>query len=111
MNLPPAVYKWSTDVSITSDLYLTGGVNDVWIFEIAGNFQISAGKKIVLLGGAKAKNIFWQVSGAADMGSTAHFEGILMTQTAINMQTHSSANGRLLAQSAVTLDQNEIVQP
>lgn len=111
MNLPAAVYKWSTDVVITSDLYLSGGPNDVWIFEIAGNLQLSAAKRIILSGGAKAKNIFWQVSGSADMGLSSHFEGILMSQTAINLQTHASANGRLLAQTAVTLDQNDIVQP
>ena len=111
MNLPPAVYKWSTGVLISSTLFLTGGPNDVWIFEIAGNLQMAPATRITLIGGALAKNIIWQVSGFADLGTTVHFEGILLSQTAINMQTGASANGRLLAQSAVTLDQNIIVQP
>ncbi|MGZ3690310.1 MAG: ice-binding family protein [Pseudobdellovibrio sp.] len=111
MNLPPGTYKWSTGVLITTNLYLTGGPNDVWIFEIAGNFTMASGTRIILQGGALAKNIFWQTFGAAELGTTAHFEGILLSQTNIVLKTHASMNGRLLAQTAVTLDQNVVVQP
>lgn len=111
MTLLPAVYKWSTGVLIASDLVLSGGPNDVWIFQIAGDLTMSSGIRITLAGGALAKNIFWQVSGAADLGTTSHFEGILLSQTAIVLKTGASANGRLLAQTAVNLDQNVVVQP
>lgn len=111
MNLPPATYKWSTGVLISKSLYLSGGPNDVWIFEIAGNFTMASGTQIILLGGALAKNIFWQTFGAAEMGTTSHFEGILLSQTNIVLKTQATMNGRLLAQTAVTLDQNAVVQP
>lgn len=111
MNLPPGTYKWSTGLLISTNLYLTGGPNDVWIFQIAGSLTMASSTRIALLGGARAKNIFWQTFGAVDLGTTSHFEGILLSQTSIDMKTGATMNGRLLAQTAVSLDQNVIVQP
>ncbi len=111
MNLPPGVYKWSTGVLISNNLYLTGGPNDVWIFEIAGSLTMASGARILLRGGAVPQNIYWQTFGAVDLGTTSHFEGTLLSQTSIVLRTGASANGRLLAQTAVTLDQNVVVKP
>jgi hypothetical protein len=111
MTLPPAVYKWSTGVVIPADVVLSGGPNDVWIFEIAQDLVMSSGTRITLSGGALPQNVFWQIFGIVDIGTTAHFEGIALVQTAITMKTGASANGRMLAQTAVTLDANAVVQP
>ncbi len=111
MTLAPAVYKWSTDLLIPSDVTLLGGPYDVWIFEIAGNITQTSGVKITLHGGALSKNIFWQVAGSSTHETTSHFHGILLSQTAIILKTGASFNGRLLAQSAVVLDANTLVQP
>lgn len=111
MTLPPAVYKWSSGVLISNDLVLTGGPNDVWIFQIAGDLKIASAVRVTLAGGALARNIFWQTFGNADFGTTSHFEGIVLSQTAITLKTGASANSRLLAQTAVSLDQNVVVQP
>jgi len=45
------------------------------------------------------------------IGTTAHFEGIILAKTLIAVNTGASANGRLLAQTAVTLQQNAVTQP
>jgi len=45
------------------------------------------------------------------MGTTSHFEGVLLGQTLIAVKTGASVNGRLLAQTAVTLEQNAVTQP
>lgn len=113
MTLPPAVYKWGTGVSILSDVFLAGGPNDVWIFQISGDITMASAKKVTLLGGALAKNIFWQVSGPTGVaiGTTAHFEGIILAAKAITVNTGASANSRFLAQTAVTLDANSVVRP
>jgi hypothetical protein len=111
LNLGPATYKWSTGVLIPSDVTLTGGANDVWIFEIAQGLTVASGVHINLTGGALAKNVFWQVAGILDLGTTAHFEGIALVQTAITLKTGASVNGRLYAQTAVTLDENTVVEP
>ena len=111
MNLAPGVYKWGTGLLIPANITLTGTATAVWIFQIAQNLTISNGTKILLAGGALPKNIFWQVSGLADIGTTAHCEGVILTQTAITLRTGASINGRLLAQTAVNLDSNFVVEP
>jgi hypothetical protein len=57
------------------------------------------------------KYVFWQVAGLADLGTTAHFEGVIMSQTSIALATGASINGRLLAQTAVTIGGSTVVQP
>jgi Ice-binding-like len=64
-----------------------------------------------LTGGAQAKNVVWQVAGATAIGTTAHFEGILLDQTSVAVNTGASVTGRLLAQTAVTLQMNTLTQP
>ena len=109
--LTSGVYKWSTGLLLASDLTLTGSATDVWIFQIAQGLTVSNGVRITLAGGAVPKNIFWQVSGQADFGTTAHLEGIVLSQTLIALNTGATARGRLLAQSAVTLDAVTLVAP
>lgn len=111
MTLPPAVYKWGTGVLIPTSVTLSGGPNDVWIFQIAQNLTMSSAVQIVLAGGARPENIFWQVFGAVEIGTTSHFEGVILSQTSIVLNTGATVNGRLLAQTAVTLDSNAVTQP
>jgi len=111
LTLVPGLYKWGTGVLISTDVTLSGGPNDVWIFQIAGDLTQADATNVTLTGGALPKNIFWQTFGVANIGTTAHFEGIILSQTAINLGTGASANSRLLAQTAVTLNQNAVTQP
>jgi hypothetical protein len=106
--LIPGLYKWTSTVTIPTDLTISGGINDVWIFQISGNLTQSSAVKIILSGGALAKNIFWQVAGEVTLGTTAHFEGVLLSKTGITFQTGASMEGKALAQSAVILDANAI---
>ena len=111
LTLAPGLYKWGTPVSIATDVTLSGGPNDVWIFQIAGTLTQASGKKVILTGGAKAKNVFWQVADVVAIGTTAHFEGVVLAKTMIAVNTGASVNGRLLAQTAVTLQMNAITEP
>jgi Ice-binding-like len=111
LTLTPGVYKWSTGVTIPTNVTLSGGKNDVWIFQIAGTLNISSGKNVVLKGGAQAKNIFWQVAGATTLGTNSKFNGNILGQTNIAVQTGAVLNGRALAQTAVTLDANAVSVP
>lgn len=111
LTLEPGTYKWGTDVSIADDLTLEGSATNVWIFQVAGDLSIASAARVNLTGGALAKNVFWQVSGKAEFGTTSHFEGVVMCQTGITLKTGASINGRLLAQTAVSLDANAVVEP
>ena len=109
--LVPGLYKWGTDVLITTDVTLNGGPDDVWIFQIAGGLTEANDKKVILSGGAQAKNIFWQSFGVVSIGTTAHLEGIILSKTSITLGTGASVNGRLLAQTVVTLRRNAVTAP
>lgn len=111
LTLIPGLYKWGTNVNIPTDVTLSGGANDTWIFQIAGKLKLSNGIAVHLSGGALAKNVFWQVAGLATLGTTSHFEGNLLSKTLIAMQTGASINGRLFAQTAVTLQMNVVNKP
>jgi hypothetical protein len=109
--LTPGLYKWTNTVTVPTSITISGNATDVWIFQIAGDLSTSSAVNVVLSGGAQAKNIFWQVAGQVTLGSTSHFEGIILSMTGITLQTGASVNGRLLAQTAVVLDANAVTQP
>jgi hypothetical protein len=111
LTLAPGLYKWGTGLLITNDVTLSGGPNDVWIFQVAGTLNQASATRVTLAGGARAKNIFWQVAGAVTIGTTAHFEGVVLAKTLIAVNTGASVTGRLLAQTAVTLQMNAVSQP
>jgi hypothetical protein len=111
LTLPPGLYKWTNTVTISSDVTLNGSATDVWIFQIAGGITQASGTNVTLTGGALPENVFWQSFGAVEIGTTAHMEGVILSQTSITLNTGASANGRLLAQTAVTLDGNAVVEP
>lgn len=108
LTLTPGVYKWTSNVSIPTNLTLLGGPDDTWIFQIDGTLTVDPGVQIILAGGAQPKNIIWQVAGATTIGPGAVFNGTILDQTNIVVQTGATVNGRLLAQTAVTLDMNVI---
>jgi len=104
------VYEWGSNVTIPTDLTLSGSATDVFILKVAGTLNMAAAKNVVLVG-VLPKNIFWQVSGAVNIGANTNFKGIILGQTAITFGNLASLNGRLLAQTAVTLDKATVTQP
>lgn len=109
--LLPGLYKWTSSVTAPTDVTISGGADDVWIFQISGNLSLSAGVHITLSGGAQAKNIFWQVAGSVTTGTTSHMEGVILSKTGITFNTGATCNGRALAQTAIVLDGNTVVNP
>lgn len=110
MTLVPGLYTWDTGVSIVSDITLSGGANDVWIFQVPGVLYMGFGVKVLLTGGAQAKNIYWKVN-SATFNAGAHFEGNLLSNTSLAFVTGASANGRLFAHTTVALDACMITEP
>ncbi len=116
MTLAPGLYKWSSDVTIPTNVTLSGNANDVWVFQIAGNLDIAsagsvpAGVKVLLAGGAKASNIYWQVGGltGATLGTYSTFNGTILAAKQVILDTGAVLNGRSLAQTQVTLDASTV---
>ncbi len=111
MTLRPGVYAWGTGLLLPTDVTLRGAATDVWIFQIAQGLTLANGVRVMLAGGAVARNVFWQVSGSVTIGTTAHCEGVILARTNVTLRTGASINGRLLAQTAVSIDGATVVQP
>jgi hypothetical protein len=120
-NFAPGTYTWNTpgNVNINGDITLTGGPNDVWIFQMSGNLAVASagdlasGTHVKLSPGALASNVFWQVAGAtATLGTYSTFTGTLLTSpsTLIAIQTGAVLHGRALSGTSVALAGN-IVGP
>lgn len=109
--LKPGLYKFTSAVVIPTTIYISGSSSDIWIFQVAGTLNMGSAVNVILTGGAQAKNIYWQTSGAVTIGTTSHFEGNILSQTGINLQTGASIKGRMLAQTAVTLQMNTVTKP
>jgi len=115
LTLPPGLYKSTSSLAISSgDLTLDaqGDPNAVFIFQMASTLTTTSGRAVILSGGAKSSNVFWQVGSSATLGTTSAFKGTIMANQSITLNTGASLNGRALARiGAVTLAGNVVVMP
>jgi hypothetical protein len=115
LTLTPGLYKSSGSLEISSGnltFDARGNANAVFIIQIASTLNTTSGRQVILIGGANASNIFWQVGTSASLGTTSIFKGTIMADQSISMNTGATIEGRLLARiAAVTLKSNTIVKP
>lgn len=113
--LVPGLYKSTSSLEITSgDLTLDaqGDANGVFIFQIASTLTTTTGRQVVLSGGAKAANIYWQVGSSATLGSNSIFKGNILADQSITLTTGAVLDGRALTRiGGVTLDSNTVTTP
>jgi len=109
--LGPAVYQWGGGLLIPTDVTLEGNATDVWIFQVGEDLTMNSATHIFLAGGALPKNVFWQVGGLVDLGTTAHCEGVVLARKSVTLGTGASIHGRLLAQTAVNVDGSMVIEP
>jgi hypothetical protein len=112
--LAPGVYKTTSaqpSLGITGNLTLSG--NGVYIFQIVSTLTTAANNSdVILSGGALPQNVFWQVGSSATLGTTTTFEGIIMAQASVSLDTGAILNGSALARTgAVTLLSNPVNVP
>ena len=97
-------------VTVTGDA--RGDANAVWVFQIASSLGTASGSAVTLAGGAKAKNVFWQVGTSASLGTTTDFKGTIMADQSITLANGATLQGRALARIAsVTMDDNAVSLP
>lgn len=86
-----------------------GDPNAVWIFQAASTLITASDSTVLLVNGAQACNVFWQVGSSATLGSNSTFVGTVMALTSVAAQTGATVEGRVLARNGeVTLDNNVI---
>jgi hypothetical protein len=114
LTLAPGLYKSTSSLGITGTVTLTGlgNPNAVFIIQMATTLTTGAGSHIILSGGAQAKNIIWQVGTSATLGTNSVFQGTILADQSITLNTGAQMTGRAMARvGAVTLDTNAVVTP
>ncbi len=109
----PGVYHTAAAFALTGTLTLDGlgDPNAVFIFQVSAALNTAAASHMVLLGGAKAANVFWASQGAVGTGANSDFAGTVLSPAGITIGAGASVTGQLLSQATVTLSGNTITTP
>jgi len=110
--LTSGVYNGAT-LGITGTLTLDteGDPNAVFVFQTASTLITASNSSVVVLDGALACNVFWQVGSSATLGTGSALIGTVLASASITATTGATVQGRLLAlDGAVTLDTNTITR-
>lgn len=104
LTLTPGTYSFATTANIASGttLTLTGG--GVFIFKVGSALTANVLSNVLLLNGASACNVFFQVTSAATLNGTT-FAGNVVAQAGVTLGVGAALTGRALttAAGAVTL--------
>ncbi|MFI5428220.1 ice-binding family protein [Aeromicrobium sp. UC242_57] len=106
----PGVRHTAAALALTGTLTLDGDgdPNAVFVFQVDAALNTAAASHVVLINGAKASNVYWQVLGAANTGANATFAGTILAQGAITLGADSQLIGRALSRAAVTMASNTV---
>ncbi len=108
----PGVRTASSSLLLSSGsvtLNAQGDPNAVFIFQIGSTLITESNTTVLLVNGAQACNVFWQVGSSATLGTGTRFVGTIMALASITANTGATIHGRLLArEGAVTMDTNTI---
>jgi hypothetical protein len=104
------VYCTASSIGVTGTLTLDGGgdPNATFVFQ-AGSGLTTAGS-IILINGAQAKNVYWQVGTSATIGTASQWKGNILALTSITLVDNANLLGRALARNgAVSLGTNNVI--
>ncbi|MEO8621030.1 MAG: ice-binding family protein [bacterium] len=104
------VYCTASGIGVTGTLTLDGGgdPNATFVFQ-AGTSLTTAGS-IVLINGAQARNVWWQVGSSATIGTASAWQGNIVALTSITLVDNATLLGRALARNgAVSLGTNNVI--
>ena len=107
---PAGVYCTASSIGVTGTLTLDGGgdPNAVFVFQ-AGSSLTTAGS-VVLINGAQAQNVYWQVGSSATLGTASQWKGNILALTSITLVDTANLIGRALARNgSVTLGTNNVI--
>jgi len=106
LTLTPGVYCFASSAFLTGNLTLSG--SGVFVFQIGSTLITASNSNVLLINGATASNVFWQVGSSATLGTGTSFAGSIVAEISIPATTGASSNCGLYAPTgAVTVDTNE----
>jgi hypothetical protein len=101
--LTPNLYTSTSTLAVSSGnltLDAQGNPNAVWIFQVGSALDVTPGLEVLLINGAQASNVFWQVGSSATIDTTAVMQGNVLAQASITTNAGAMLNGRALAITA-----------
>ncbi len=107
--LTPGLYTEPSSLGITGPVTLDGqgDSNAIFIFKIVSTLITVASSQVILVNGAQATNVFWQVGSSCTIAANSVFKGILLTNVSITIASGAVFEGRALAMTgAVGLTSN-----
>lgn len=114
MTLTEGVYRSTSSLALSGQLTLDGQGNpgSVFVFQVASTLITASASSIILINGAQACNVFWQVGSSATLGTASSFKGSILALTSVTAETNAVVEGRVLARNGqVSLDTNVITNP
>jgi hypothetical protein len=111
LTLVAGVYCFSSSAFLTGTLTLDaqGDPDALFVFQIGSTLITASGATVMLINGAQACNVYWQVGSSATIGTDAVFAGSILALTSITLQSRATIFGRALARNgAVTMDDNHL---
>jgi len=112
LSLTPHTYLMNSAVTFTGTVYLDaeGDANAVFVIKVNGAFATSTFSRVMLINGTQAKNVYWKVDGAVNIGASSLFNGTMVANNgAIITSTNDTVNGRLLTTNgAVTIQSSSV---
>ncbi|MFF7158967.1 ice-binding family protein [Streptomyces sp. NPDC008139] len=114
LTLSPGVYNAASSLGLTGTVTLDalGDRNAQWVFQIGSTLTTATASRVLLTGGASARNVIWQVGSSATLGTDTAFAGRVLAATSITVNTGVTVSGQTLARDgSVTLDTDAVVRP
>ena len=115
---PPGLYSSATTLNLNSGnmtLDARGDPDAVWVFKAASQLIVGDTRQMVLLNGARARNVFWTLGSDALIGDGVSFKGNVLAGTSNSIGTASAVGttveGRVLSVSGLHLNYTTINTP
>ncbi|HLB35329.1 MAG TPA: ice-binding family protein, partial [Gemmatimonadales bacterium] len=108
--LAPGVYCSGSSVGVTGAVTFDaqGDPNAAFVIQVPSGLTVAG--SVVVIGGAQAKNLYWQVGSSATIGTGSAMKGNILALTSITLVDNATLLGRALARNgAVSLGTNNVI--
>ncbi|KAL8279058.1 hypothetical protein RQP46_008516 [Phenoliferia psychrophenolica] len=111
LTLAPGLYSWSTGVTASSAVKISGLPTDSWVFQVGTTLEVAKGVQITSGLGALSTNIFWQVGSAATLQAGSHIVGTVSAKKQISILGGATVKGRIVTPAGITLTKATVSPP
>lgn len=111
LSLSPGVYCFDTSAQLNATLTLNDGgdSNAIFVFQIGTTLTTASSSQVLMSGGGRGTNVYWQVGSSATIGTSSNFRGNIIANTSVTLTTSATTTGRIFAlNGAATIDSTAV---